>query len=163
MSPLSGIRVLDCTHVMAGAWCSLLLADLGADVVKIEPLPGETTRAGKTAFRAFDFVNRNKRAIAVDMSVPAGADAVRRLAEGADIFVENYRAGALSRMGLGYEDLAAVNPGIIYCSITGFGLDGPYRDRGGLDLVAQAMSGIMSFTGARGSSEPVRPECRCRI
>jgi crotonobetainyl-CoA:carnitine CoA-transferase CaiB-like acyl-CoA transferase len=155
MSSLSDLRVLDCTHVMAGAWCSLLLADLGADVIKIEPLGGEITRSGRTAFRAYDFVNRNKRAIAIDLATPAGAAAVKRLAQDADIFVENYRAGALERMGLGYGDLAAVNPGIIYCSVSGFGLDGPYRDRGGLDLVAQAMSGIMSFTGPPGSTEPV--------
>jgi crotonobetainyl-CoA:carnitine CoA-transferase CaiB-like acyl-CoA transferase len=140
---------------MAGAWCSLLLADLGADVIKIEPLCGEITRSGRTAFRAYDFVNRNKRAIAIDMARSEGAAAVKRLAVDADVFVENYRAGALERMGLGYADLSAVNPGLIYCSISGFGLDGPYRDRGGLDLVAQAMSGIMSFTGPPGSAEPV--------
>jgi crotonobetainyl-CoA:carnitine CoA-transferase CaiB-like acyl-CoA transferase len=155
MSPLSDFRVLDCTHVMAGAWCSLLLADLGADVVKIEPLGGEITRSGRTAFRAYDFVNRNKRAIAIDMARPEGAAAVKRLAKGADVFVENYRAGALERMGLGYGDLSAVNPGIVYCSISGFGLDGPYRERGGLDLVAQAMSGIMSFTGPPDREDPV--------
>ncbi|TVS17745.1 MAG: CoA transferase [Gammaproteobacteria bacterium] len=155
MSPLAGLRVLDCTHVMAGAWCSLLLADLGADVIKIEPLGGEITRSGRTAFRAYDFVNRNKRALAIDLATAQGADVVRRLAIDADIFVENYRAGALERMGLGYDDLAEVNPGLIYCSVTGFGRDGPYRDRGGLDLVAQAMSGIMSFTGPPDSEEPV--------
>lgn len=155
MSPLAGLRVLDCTHVMAGAWCSLLLADLGADVIKIEPLGGEITRSGRTAFRAYDFVNRNKRALAIDLATAQGADVVRRLAGDADIFVENYRAGALERMGLGYDDLAKVNPGLIYCSVTGFGRDGPYRDRGGLDLVAQAMSGIMSFTGPPDSEEPV--------
>jgi len=148
--PLSGMRVLDCTHVMAGAWCSMLLADLGADVIKIEPPKGEVTRGFVGAFRAYDFVNRNKRAIAVDMSKPDGTAALRRLAGWADVWVENFRPGALDRAGLGYEDLNRVNPRIIYCSISGFGHDGPYRERGGFDLVTQAMSGIMSFVGHPG-------------
>jgi crotonobetainyl-CoA:carnitine CoA-transferase CaiB-like acyl-CoA transferase len=156
MSALAGLRVLDCTHVIAGAWCSLILADLGADVVKIEPPSGETTRGHPgAAFRAFDFVNRNKRAIALDLTTEAGAGVVRRLAQTADVFVENYRPGSLDRMGLGYEALKAVNPGLVYASVSGFGLDGPYRDRGGFDLIAQAMSGIMSFTGEEGSDKPV--------
>jgi crotonobetainyl-CoA:carnitine CoA-transferase CaiB-like acyl-CoA transferase len=153
---LAGLRVLDCTHVIAGAWCSLILADLGADVVKIEPPAGETTRGHPgAAFRAFDFVNRNKRAIALDLTTEAGADVVRRLAETADVFVENYRPGSLDRMGLGYAALKAINPRLVYASVSGFGLDGPYRDRGGFDLIAQAMSGIMSFTGEEGSDKPV--------
>jgi len=149
---LAGMRVLDCTHVIAGAWCSMLLADLGADVVKIEPPRGEVTRSGLGPFRAYDFINRNKRAIAVDMAKPEGAAALRRLAAWADVWVENFRPGALDRMGLGYDDLTKVNPSIIYCSISGFGHDGPYRERGGLDLVAQAMSGIMSFVGEPGGN-----------
>jgi len=150
--PLAGMRVLDCTHVIAGAWCSMLLADLGADVVKIEPPRGEVTRAAIGPFRPYDFVNRNKRAIAVDMTKPEGAAALRRLAAAADVWVENFRPGALDRMGLGYEDLTKANPSLIYCSISGFGHDGPYRERGGLDLVAQAMSGIMSFVGEPGGN-----------
>ena len=150
--PLAGMRVLDCTHVMAGAWCSILLADLGADVIKIEPPKGEVTRTAVGPFRAYDFVNRNKRAIAVDMAKPEGAAALRRLAAWADVWVENFRPGALDRMGLGYADLAKVNPSLIYCSISGFGRDGPYRERGGLDLVTQAMSGIMSFVGEPGGN-----------
>jgi crotonobetainyl-CoA:carnitine CoA-transferase CaiB-like acyl-CoA transferase len=150
--PLAGIRVLDCTHVIAGAWCSMLLADLGADVVKIEPPCGEVTRTAIGPFRAYDFVNRNKRAIAVDLARPEGAAAVRRLAAAADVWVENFRPGALERAGLGYADLAKLNPSLIYCSISGFGHDGPYRERGGLDLVAQAMSGIMSFVGEAGGA-----------
>ncbi|HTF34241.1 MAG TPA: CoA transferase [Myxococcota bacterium] len=145
--PLAGMRVLDCTHVIAGAWCSLLLADLGADVVKIEPPNGEVTRPHIGPFCAYDFVNRNKRAIAVDFKRPLGAEALRRLASTADVWVENFRPGALDRMGLSYEELRKVNPALIYASISGFGSTGPYRERGGLDLVAQAMSGIMSFTG----------------
>lgn len=150
--PLSGMRVLDCTHVIAGAWCSMLLADLGADVVKIEPPKGEVTRTAVGPFRAYDFINRNKRAIAVDMAQPEGAAALRRLAAWADVWVENFRPGALERLGLGYDHLVKANPSLIYCSISGFGHDGPYRERGGLDLVAQAMSGIMSFVGEPGGS-----------
>jgi len=150
--PLSGMRVLDCTHVIAGAWCSMLLADLGADVVKIEPPRGEVTRTALGDFRAYDFVNRNKRAIAVDVTKADGAAALRRLAGSADVWVENFRPGALDRVGLGYDDLSRVNPALIYCSISGFGHDGPYRERGGLDLVAQGMSGIMSFVGHPGEA-----------
>ena len=153
---LTGVRVLDCTHVTAGAWCSALLADLGADVIKIEPLTGEMTRgAGARAFQPFDFVNRNKRAISLDLSRPEGVAALAELAEGADVFVENFRPGALDRLGLGYDALSARNDSLIYCSVSGFGHDGPYRDRGGFDLIAQAMSGIISLTGMPGSHEPV--------
>ncbi|MBL8556143.1 MAG: CoA transferase [Phenylobacterium sp.] len=155
---LAGLKVLDCTHVIAGAYCSLVLADLGADVVKIEPPAGESTRGmlglRADAFRAFDHVNRNKRAIALDLATEAGADVVRKLARTADVFVENYRPGAMDRMGLGYERLSAINPRLVYCSVSGFGLDGPYRERGGFDLVTQAMSGIMSFVGEAGSEVP---------
>ena len=154
--PLSGLKVLDCTHVLAGAWCSLILADLGADVVKIEPLEGEAMRGRpESRFRPFDFVNRNKRAIAVDITSAAGAEVVRALTRGADVFVENYRPGVLERAGLGFEALHGVNPALIYASVSGFGHTGPYRDRGGLDLIAQAMSGIMSFTGEPGAARPV--------
>jgi formyl-CoA transferase len=154
---LAGLKVLDCTHVIAGAYCSLILADLGAGVVKIEPPAGESTRGmgvDQGAFRAFDFVNRNKRAIALDLSTDAGAGVVRKLAESADVFVENYRPGAMDRMGLGYAALSKINPRLVYCSISGFGLDGPYRSRGGFDLIAQAMSGLMSFVGDVGSDRP---------
>ncbi len=144
------MRVLDCTHVMAGAWCSMVLADLGADVVKIESPRGDVTRGSLGAFRAYDFVNRNKRAIVVDLSKPEGVELLKRMAGEADVWVENYRPGALERLGLGYEDLRAVNPALIYCSISGFGQTGPYRERGGLDLIAQAMAGIMSFVGQPG-------------
>ncbi|MGZ6020432.1 MAG: CaiB/BaiF CoA transferase family protein [Phenylobacterium sp.] len=155
MTALSGLRVLDCTHVIAGAYCSLVLADLGADVIKIEPPAGESTRALRGGgFRAYDFVNRNKRAIALDLSTPRGAEVVRTLAKTADVFVENYRPGSMDRMGLGYAQLSKINPRLVYCSISGFGGDGPYRDRGGFDLVTQAMSGLMSFVGEQGSEVP---------
>ncbi|MGZ6039554.1 MAG: CaiB/BaiF CoA transferase family protein [Phenylobacterium sp.] len=140
---------------MAGAYCSLVLADLGADVIKIEPPAGESTRALRGGgFRAYDFVNRNKRAIALDLSTPRGAEVVRTLAKTADVFVENYRPGSMDRMGLGYAQLSKINPRLVYCSISGFGGDGPYRDRGGFDLVTQAMSGLMSFVGEQGSEVP---------
>src|ERR1700678_2788619 len=136
---LHGLKVLDCTHVLAGAMCSLILADLGADVVKIEPLQGEATRGRPDSrFRPFDFVNRNKRAIAVDITSQAGAEVVRELARGADVFVENYRPGVLERVVRGPEALLWINPRLIYASVSGFGHSGPYRDRGGLDLIAQA-------------------------
>jgi crotonobetainyl-CoA:carnitine CoA-transferase CaiB-like acyl-CoA transferase len=155
LGALSGLKVLDCTHVIAGAYCSLVLADLGADVIKIEPPAGESTRALRgDGFRAYDFVNRNKRAIALDLSTARGAEVVRKLAETADVFVENYRPGAMDRMGLGYAQLSKINSRLVYCSISGFGGDGPYRDRGGFDLVAQAMSGLMSFVGEQGSETP---------
>lgn len=153
---LQGLKVLDCTHVLAGAWCSLVLADLGADVVKIEPLSGEATRGRPdSTFRPFDFVNRNKRAIAIDITSRGGSEVVRRLAQDADVLVENYRPGVLERAGLGYAALSAANPRLIYASVSGFGHTGPYRERGGLDLIAQAMSGIMSFTGEPDASRPV--------
>ena len=153
---LSGIRVIDCTHVIAGAYCTMLLADLGADVIKIEPLDGEAGREAETGpFRAFDFINRNKRAIAVDLQRAEGATLVRSLAASADIFVENFRPGAFDRLGLGYDAMHALNPRLIYCSISGFGHTGPYRDRGGFDLVAQAMGGIMSLTGEKDAVRPV--------
>ncbi|HEY3950363.1 CoA transferase [Phenylobacterium sp.] len=157
MAALAGLKVLDCTHVLAGAYCSMVLADLGADVIKIEPPGGESTRGmsvDRGSFRPYDFVNRNKRAIALDLSTEAGAGVVRRLAQTADVFVENYRPGSMERMGLSYAVLSKINPRLVYCSISGFGLDGPYRDRGGFDLIAQAMSGLMSYVGETGSQAP---------
>lgn len=153
---LAGLKVVDCTHVIAGSWCSLILADLGADVIKVETPEGEQTRGRPdSVFKPFDFVNRNKRAIALDVTKPEGSAVVRKMCESADIFVENYRPGAMARSGLGYEDVRKVKPDIIYCSISGFGQTGPYRDRGGFDLIAQGMSGIMSFTGDIGSEKPI--------
>lgn len=153
---LDGLKVLDCTHVMAGAWCSLLLADLGADVIKIEPLTGDLTRGrAESPFKPFDFANRNKRAIAVDITTQEGADVIREMAKTADVFVENYRPGVMAKSGLDYESLSRINPRLIYASVSGFGQTGPYRNRGGLDLVAQAMSGIMSITGEIDSERPV--------
>ncbi|WP_346619462.1 CoA transferase [Blastococcus montanus] len=155
-SALSGVRVLDLTQVMAGAYCSMLLADMGADVIKIErPDGGDDTRRMSRGpdvehSPAFNAMNRNKRGLAVDLKDPRGAAVVRRLARDADVLVENFRPGLLERLGLGHEALRAENPALVYCSISGFGATGPYAGRGGYDLVAQAMSGLMSMTGESG-------------
>src|SRR5262245_56423585 len=150
---LSGIRVLDLTQVMAGPYCCMLLGDMGADVIKVEPPGGETTRhmefdlaPGVSA--PFLAVNRNKRGITLDLKKPEAVVVLKRLVATADVLVENYRPGVTSRLGIDYDTLRAVNPRLVYCSISGFGQTGPYADRGGYDLIAQGMSGIMSATGS---------------
>ena len=162
MGPLAGLKVLDLTHVMAGPTCTLMLADMGADVIKIEKKPGGDDtrhmvppRLGDEA-ASFLMMNRNKRGMVVDLKTPGGAKVVRKLAESVDVLVENFAPGAAERLGLGYDDLRTVNPGLIYCSISGFGRTGPYKHRRGFDLVAQAMSGIMSFTGSGADGAPVK-------
>lgn len=153
---LEGMVVLDATQIMAGPFCALLLADMGADVIKVEhPDGGDDTRrmgppfiAGESA--AFLAMNRNKRSVALNLKAEDGKDLFRRLARRADVLVENFRPGTMERLGLGYEALREVNPGMIYCSISGFGQTGPYRLRGGFDLVAQGMSGLISCTGHPG-------------
>ena len=151
---LEGIRVLDATQVMAGPFCTMLLGDLGADVIKVEPPDGDTTRtmAGSrgTESPGFWSINRNKRGIVLDLKDPRGQEVFRALARRADILVENYRPGAMDALTLGYEELHSLNPGLVYASISGFGATGPYASRGGFDLVAQGMSGIMSVTGEAG-------------
>jgi crotonobetainyl-CoA:carnitine CoA-transferase CaiB-like acyl-CoA transferase len=152
--PLEGVRVLDISQVMAGPFACMLLGDLGADVIKIEPPgTGDQTR-GSMGFKmkgadslGFLNMNRNKRSIALDLKTEAGKSVVLRLAKEADILIENYRPGALRRLGLGYEVLREVNPRLVYTSISGFGQTGPWADRPGFDLMAQAMSGVMSVTG----------------
>ena len=159
--PLEDMTVLDCTQIMAGPFCTLLLADMGADVVKVEkPSGGDDTRhlgqnfiKGESA--AFLVVNRNKRSVVIDLRSHEGKEVFRRLASKADVVVENFRAGVMKKLGLDYESLRSVNRGLIYCTISGFGSTGPYRDRGGFDLVAQGMSGIMSVTGSP-DSPPVK-------
>ena len=152
VSALEGMRVLDCTQIMAGPFCTLLLADMGADVIKIErPEGGDDIRHtgpfidGWSA--PFLGVNRNKRSVALDLRSDAGRDVFKRLLSTADVMVQNFRPGTLQRMGLSYSDLQPLRPELIYCSISGFGNTGPYSHRGGFDLVAQGMSGLMSFTG----------------
>jgi crotonobetainyl-CoA:carnitine CoA-transferase CaiB-like acyl-CoA transferase len=160
--PLSGLKVIDLSHVMAGPTCAMLLADMGADVIKVEKIPGgddarrmvPPSIAGESA--AFLVMNRNKRGIALDLKTEAGSRALSRLLEGADVLIENYRRGTMERMGFGYEALRALNPRLIYCSISGFGRTGPYADRGGFDLVAQGMSGLMSITGEGPGCPPMK-------
>jgi crotonobetainyl-CoA:carnitine CoA-transferase CaiB-like acyl-CoA transferase len=151
---LHGLRVLDVTQVMAGPFCTMLLADLGADVVKIEPPGGDSTRsmpgAVGTDSPSFNAVNRGKRSVVVNLKARDGQDAFRRLAGASDILVENYRPGVLAALGLAFDALARVNPRLIYASISGYGQTGPDRRKGGFDLVAQGVSGIMSITGERG-------------
>ena len=151
--PLAGVKVLDLTQIMAGPMCTMLLADMGANVIKIErPGTGDDTRRTGTRVAAgitsgFLALNRNKRSIALDLRSEEGKAVFRRMAETADVVVENFRPGVMDRLGLGYEALAQVNARLVYASISGFGGTGPYRNRGGFDLVAQGMSGLMSITG----------------
>ncbi|MGQ4273925.1 CaiB/BaiF CoA transferase family protein [Terrihabitans sp. B22-R8] len=154
--PLSGVRVLDFSQVMAGPFSTMLLADLGADVVKIEPPTGDQTRSAM-GFKmkgpdsmGFLNMNRNKRSITIDLKTDAGREAFYKLVETADILVENYRPGVVKKLGVDYETLKKINPKLIYASISGFGQTGPWADRPGFDLMAQAMSGVMSVTGHPG-------------
>lgn len=154
---LDGLRILDCTQVLAGPFCCMMLADLGADVVKVEPPnTGDQTRGWGPYLNGesgpFLAVNRNKRGITLNIKDRRGQDIFRRLAVQSDILVENYRPGVLKRYGLDYEALRDENPRLIYCTISGFGTTGPYADRGGFDLIAQGMSGLMSITGEPGGA-----------
>jgi crotonobetainyl-CoA:carnitine CoA-transferase CaiB-like acyl-CoA transferase len=162
MGPLAGLKVVDLTHVMAGPTCTLMLADMGAEVIKIEKVPGgdDSRRSippqiGDEA-ASFLMMNRNKRGMALDLKTAGGKAILRRLIASADVLVENFAPGSLERMGFGYEDLKKDYPGLIYCSLSGFGRTGPYMNRRGFDLVAQAMSGIMSFTGAGPHDPPLK-------
>jgi crotonobetainyl-CoA:carnitine CoA-transferase CaiB-like acyl-CoA transferase len=160
--PLKGLKVIDLSHIMAGPACSMLLADMGADVIKVEKIPGgddarrmvPPTVAEESA--AFLIMNRNKRGIALNLKTGAGRGALARLLKNADVLIENYRRGTMEKMGFGYEALHELNPKLIYCSISGFGRTGPYADRGGFDLVAQGMTGLMSITGERAGGPPMK-------
>jgi formyl-CoA transferase len=156
MKPLEGLRVIDLTQAMAAPYCTMNLADMGADVIKVEPPGGEETRRGSVQQHghsgSFNAINRNKRSLTVDLKQRDGVEIVHRLARTADVFVQNYRPGAAKRLGVAYEDLSALNPRLIYCSISGFGATGPYAPRGGYDLIAQGMSGIISLTGEEGGA-----------
>jgi CoA:oxalate CoA-transferase len=150
--PLTGIKVVDLTHMLAGPYCTWILGALGADVVKVEmPGRGDFTRSvapfADNMSVYFSSVNRNKRSIAINLKEPLGRDALLRLVQGADIFVENNRPGVMRRLGLDYPSIVKLNPKIIYASISGFGQSGPYSERPAFDAVVQAMSGIMSITG----------------
>src|SRR4029078_7409182 len=156
---LAGLRVIDLTQVKAGPFCTMLLADLGAAGTKMEPPQGDSTRtmpgAVGTDSPSFNAVNRGKRSVIVNLKTREGVEAVKTLTRTADIFVENYRPGVMTSLGLDYASLSALNPRIIYASISGYGQTGPQRNKGGFDLVAQGVSGIMSVTGAPGGA-PVK-------
>ena len=151
--PLTGLRVIELAHIMAGPVCGLMLADMGADVVKVEKIgSGDDSRRflppaieGESA--AFMMMNRNKRGIALDLKHEQGKAVLLKLLQEADVVIENYRHDTMARLGLDYDTLNELNPGLIYCEISGFGRTGPYRERGGFDLIAQGMSGLMSVTG----------------
>jgi len=153
MKPLDGIKVLDLTRHMAGPFATQMLSDFGADVIKVESVPyGDPSRRTGTAFVGdesglFLIWNRGKRSLAIDMRTPAGKESVRRLAEQADVLIENYRPGVADEIGLGYEALSEVNPGLVYISLSAFGSSGPWAEDPGTDPVVQAMSGVMSVTG----------------
>ncbi|MFC5497146.1 CaiB/BaiF CoA transferase family protein [Caenimonas terrae] len=162
MNSLDGIRVLDLSRVLAGPWCTQTLADLGADVIKIErPGSGDDTRGwgppflkdseGRETAEAAYYLgaNRNKRSVTCDISQPEGQALVRELVPLCDVFVENFKVGDMARYGLDYEALKALNPRLVYCSVTGFGQTGPYRERAGYDYAIQGMGGLMSITGER--------------
>ncbi|ESY32633.1 CoA transferase [Mesorhizobium sp. M0615] len=160
--PLKGVRVVELARILAGPWAGQLLADLGADVIKVEsPDGGDDTRKWGPPFvmshdgenlsaAYYHSCNRGKRSIAVDFSTPEGAETVRRLVATADVLIENFKLGGLKKYGLDYESLKAINPKLVYCSITGFGQDGPYAPRAGYDFIIQAMAGMMSITGEVG-------------
>jgi formyl-CoA transferase len=156
---LEGIRVLDVTQVMAGPYCAMILADLGARVIKVEPPAGDSTRqmpgAAGSDSPSFNAVNRGKRSIVLDLKTAGGRDVFTRLARSSDIVIENYRPGVMTSLGLDYAALSAVNPRLIYASISGYGQTGPQRGEGGFDLIAQGVSGIMSITGDPGGA-PVK-------
>ncbi|MEM7707301.1 MAG: CaiB/BaiF CoA-transferase family protein [Pseudomonadota bacterium] len=159
--PLAGMKVLELSHVMAGPTCGRLLADLGADVIKLERPGGEDSRRMAPPWQGDEaagylMLNRNKRGICVDLKKPGGLKVLLDLAARSDVLLENFRKGTLDRLGCGYEELRKTNPGLIYCEISGFGRTGPYANRGGFDLVAQAMSGILSVTGEGPGRPPVK-------
>jgi len=154
--PLEDVTVIDLSHALAGPFCSTMLADFGARVIKLEPKgAGDIARAwgtplpgGETAY--FASLHRNKQGIEVDLKHPGGKELFFELVARADVVLENYRTGALERLGLAYAEACRRNPGVIYCSVSGFGQDGPYRDRAALDLILQAESGMISVTGEEG-------------
>ena len=157
--PLTGIRVVDLTRVLSGHYCSMFLADMGADVIKVETPDGDSVRRQGAMRNGFSWYfasfNRNKRSIAIDLRADAGREVLAKLIAGADVLVDNFRPGVLDKMGFSQPRLDALKPDLVRCSITGFGDDGPYRDRPAFDFIAQAMSGFMSVTGSPDGS-PLR-------
>ncbi|MGH6610705.1 MAG: CaiB/BaiF CoA transferase family protein, partial [Burkholderiaceae bacterium] len=151
--PLTGMRVLELAQIMAGPTAGMMLADMGADVIKVEKLPGgddsrsysEPRVNGESA--PFMILNRNKRGIALNLKHAQGREILLKLVRDADVLTENYRKGTLEKLGLGYDVLSKHNPGLIYCAVSGYGRDGPLGDKGGFDLIAQGFAGLMSITG----------------
>jgi crotonobetainyl-CoA:carnitine CoA-transferase CaiB-like acyl-CoA transferase len=160
--PLKGVKVLELSQILAGPTCGLMLADMGADVYKVEKFPkGDDARnyrreSGQTLPPAFMMLNRGKKSIGIDTKNPAGKAALLQMVAQADVLTENFRLGVMERLGLGYDVLKEINPALIYCSITGYGREGPLATKGGFDLILQAFSGIISVTGEEGR-EPVKP------
>jgi crotonobetainyl-CoA:carnitine CoA-transferase CaiB-like acyl-CoA transferase len=158
MRPLEGIRILDLTRVLSGPYCTMLLGDLGAEVIKVErPGEGDDTRAFAPPFQGdqaayFLSINRNKKSITLDMKSERGKEILWRLVDLSDVLVENFRPGAMDRLGFGYEAVRARRPAMIYCSISGFGDTGPQKDRAGYDVIVQGEAGIMDLTGPRDGS-----------
>ncbi|HEY5791161.1 MAG TPA: CoA transferase [Gammaproteobacteria bacterium] len=159
--PLTGCRVVELGHIMSGPVCGLMLADMGADVIKVEKPVGDDSRRmlppdvnGESA--AYMMMNRNKRGVVLNLRDDAGRAALRRLLDRADVVIENYRLGTMEKMGLGYATLRESNPGLIYAEISGYGRTGPYAERAGFDLIAQGMSGLMSITGEAAGRPPVK-------
>jgi formyl-CoA transferase len=154
-APLAGVRVIDFTHHAAGPMCTMLLADYGAEVIKVEPPEGEAFRTSGTVrvdgeHVGFIALNRNKKSVVLDLKSTAGREAVLKLIAGAHVVVENFRPGTMARLKLDYDSLLEVNPSLVYCALSAFGSSGPYKDKQGLDVVLQAMSGLMSITGEPG-------------
>ena len=156
MTPLAGLKVVELARILAGPWAGQILADLGADVIKVEAPEGDDTRRwgppfieheGEKSAAYFHGANRGKRSVTADFRTPEGQEFVRRLVADADVLIENFKVGGLAKYGLDYESLRKVNPRLIYCSVTGFGQDGPYAHRAGYDYIIQGMSGLMSVTG----------------
>lgn len=156
--PLAGMRVIELAHIMSGPICGMMLADMGADVIKVEKIPGgddcrrfaPILEGGESA--SFMIVNRNKRGVGINLKTDGGREVLRKMLATADVVTENYRRGTMEKLGMGYDALKAENPGLIYCAISGFGRTGPMADKGGFDLIAQGMSGLMSMTGEPGQA-----------
>lgn len=156
--PLQGMKVIELSHIMSGPICGMMLADMGADVIKVEKMDGgddcrrfaPILEHGESA--SFMVLNRNKRDIALNLKTAGAKDVLRRMLASADVVTENYRKGTMEKLGLGYESLKQLNPGLIYCAVSGYGRTGPYADKGGFDLIAQGLSGLMSSTGEPGQA-----------
>ena len=152
MQPLTGIKVVDLSHVLSGPYCTMVLGDMGAEIIKVEQYPSGDTIRTMPPLRngesyGFSMVNRNKKSLRLNLPTKKGREVLYKLVESADIFIENFRPGVAKKLGIDYETLKEINPELIYCSISGYGQTGPYSHKGGFDIMAQGMSGIMSMTG----------------